>query len=181
MSAEEFKKLGITVVRGIFSDTEKLYKYTKGMERLGDSDVQTPGAPAFYKDVEMSKLQMKILRKMEEATGLELYPTYNYFRVYNNESILKKHRDRPACEISITMCIGYDGDYNWPVCVTDYQGRDHIVTLEPGDGLIYRGCDLTHWREPADERVKKHSQVFIHYVDANGPHANCVFDIGKVQ
>ena len=35
------------------------------------------------------------------------------------------------------------------------------VDLNPGDMLVYRGCDLEHWRKPfeGDDCV----QVFLHY------------------
>jgi hypothetical protein len=41
------------------------------------------------------------------------------------------------------------------------------VYMEPGDMIIYRGCDVDHWRE----RYKglNHAQVFLHYNDKNGP------------
>ena len=35
--------------------------------------------------------------------------------------------------------------------------------MEPGDMLIYRGCDLEHWREEFKGNVC--DQVFLHYSD----------------
>ena len=35
------------------------------------------------------------------------------------------------------------------------------VDLEPGDMLIYSGCDLEHWRE--EFKGKNCGQVFLHY------------------
>ena len=42
--------------------------------------------------------------------------------------------------------------------------------LEEGDAMVYKGCEVEHWREPYNEGTKL-AQVFLHYVDANGPHA----------
>ena len=46
--------------------------------------------------------------------------------------------------------------------------------LSPGDGLLYRGIDVFHWREPF--QGNRLVQVFLHYVDRNGPHADQKFD-----
>ena len=32
-------------------------------------------------------------------TGLELIPTYSYSRAYKKGDILRRHKDRPSCEI----------------------------------------------------------------------------------
>ena len=109
-----------------------------------------------------------------------MYPTYSYARLYKHGEELKKHTDRPACEISVTMNIGYDGDYNWPIWIKDNNNKNVEVILEPGDGLIYQGCVNEHWRDDADKRVLKQSQVFLHYVNQNGPYEHCINDKVKI-
>ena len=43
--------------------------------------------------------------------------------------------------------------------------------------MIYRGCDLDHWREVCEcPEGWNMGQVFMHYVDANGPHAEWKYD-----
>ena len=42
---------------------------------------------------------------MEELTGIELWATYAFYRVYKQGDILKHHTDRPACEVSATICL----------------------------------------------------------------------------
>ena len=153
-----------------------LFEYTKTLTG-GHYDNQTPTAPAYYKNLEMSKIHIKMLSKMEESTGMKLYPTYNYLRVYDPKSILDAHTDREACEISCTITIGHDGDYNWPIWIKDNDGGDHSVTLKVGDGLIYMGCKNPHWREPADGKVKCQTQLFLHYVEQNGANEDHVFDM----
>jgi hypothetical protein len=52
------------------------------------------------------------------------------------------------------------------------------VSLKPGDLVIYRGCDLSHWREEvnATNEDSWHVQGFFHYVDKSGPYADYKFD-----
>ena len=68
--------------------------------------------------------------------------------------VLARHKDRYSCEISTTMNLGGD---EWSI----YVEPDIEINLKPGDMLMYRGCDLEHWREPfgGDECA----QVFLHY------------------
>ena len=49
------------------------------------------------------------------------------------------------------------------------------IKMEIGDAVMYRGCDIYHWREPYKEG-KWQAQVFLHYVDQNGPYAEWKYD-----
>jgi hypothetical protein len=62
----------------------------------------------------------------------------------------------------------------WPLWLRDTDGKAFAAILRPGDALVYRGIELEHWREPYTG--EKLSQVFLHYVDRNGPHAEEKFD-----
>ena len=59
----------------------------------------------------------------------------------------------------------------WPLIIEDEK-----ILQEVGDILIYRGCEVEHWRDPlVTEERNYYVQLFAHYVDANGPyqmHAN---------
>ena len=46
-----------------------------------------------------------------------------------------------------------------------------MVRLEAGDAVLYRGAEALHWREPLDG-ADWYLQVFLHYVDADGPYAD---------
>ena len=104
---------------------------------------------------------------MERETNMSLVPSYGYMRIYEKGDELKPHKDRPACEISTTMNIG--GDF-WPIFLRpdDYSNKSVKADLNPGDLLIYRGCDQLHWREPF--KGNSATQVFLHYNDINGPY-----------
>lgn len=166
---------GFILVRNLVEDKEllnRIHEHAKSIAPFGKSDPQTPGAPAFHKELEMTKLQLKLYGKIEKLTGKKLYPTYNYFRMYNSSSKLEKHRDRPACEYSVTLCIGYEGDYNWDIFMQGNDNIDYSFKLEPGDAIIYKGCENLHWRNPPTGNVLNHVQVFLHFVDQDGPYSN---------
>jgi hypothetical protein len=44
--------------------------------------------------------------------------------------------------------------------------------LAEGDGVIYSGCDVEHWRDKCDGPEGYYAgQVFLHFVRENGPYA----------
>jgi hypothetical protein len=112
--------------------------------------------------------------KIEKATNKSLIPTYSFGRVYYTGAIMNKHKDRPSCEISATLCTSIDGD-PWPIWITNKEGIDVPVELFPGDAMIYRGIEMPHWRNKYTEG-KEQVQFFLHWIDANGPHTDWKFD-----
>ena len=88
---------------------EKNITYDTGM--LGTwTDAQIPNTYSHYADPVMETLLMKVLPVMQKETGLNLCPTYSYARLYKNKDELKRHKDRPSCEISTTINLGGDPD-----------------------------------------------------------------------
>jgi len=155
--------------------------YDNGM--LGTwTDKQIPNTYSCYGDFVMETLLVKMLPVMKKNTGLDLIPTYSYARAYKRGDILKRHKDRPSCEVSTTIHLGGDP---WPIFI-DGTGQDTVINeeqnlikpnapagtkvlLEVGDMLVYSGCELEHWREPFEGDVC--GQVFLHYNHVNGPFA----------
>jgi len=139
------------------------------------TDKQAPGDFSKYGDPIMDTLLSISLEQMETLTATDLLPTYSYHRLYTQGTELKRHKDRPSCEISTTLCLGYDNsnidasvypDWSWPMFVKEKNGKETPVDMKPGDMIIYRGCELEHWREPL--MGVNHAQVFLHYNEKGG-------------
>ena len=161
-------------------------------EGKSTKDDQCPLSESIHGGEVFDSLLEQLTPYFEEASGLSLYPTYAYARLYAPGDELKIHTDRPACEISATLTLGFEGD-PWPIFVADYaensKGRKVVTQnnetkwitnerkfeMTPGDAILYRGMDKVHWREQYKEG-KWQAQVFLHYVDANGPHADERYD-----
>ena len=124
-------------------------------------DEQIPHTYSQYSNIAMETLMLKCQPKMEEATGLKLYPAYTYARIYKKGDELKRHKDRFSCEISTTMNLAGD---DWPIYLepSGEEGKKGIkVDLKQGDMLVYSGCELEHWRNKF--KGKECVQVFLHY------------------
>ena len=99
-------------------------------------DVQVPGSYAKYSDRLMEVLLVKTIDTMQKKTGLKLVPTYSYTRLYRTGNILNRHKDRPSCEISTTLCLGGD---HWPIYL-DPTGADNVI--EEYKGIVKPGAPL---------------------------------------
>jgi len=153
-------------------------KFTPGFGTW--TDKQIPNTYSIYGDTFMETLMMKVLPVMQQHTEMNLIPCYTYTRIYKKGDILKRHSDRPSCEISTTLHLGGDP---WPIFL-DPTGQKTVINeekqiikpnapkgisinLEVGDMLVYSGCELEHWREPFEG--DNCAQVFLHYNNIDGP------------
>lgn len=129
-------------------------------------DGQVPNAYNHYADIAMEVLLKNLKTTLEKVTKINLVETYSYMRIYSNGDELKRHKDRPSCEISTTLNLGGDP---WPIFVKSLN-KEIKINLSSGDMLIYKGCELEHWRNPF--KGKECVQVFLHYNQKDGKFNN---------
>lgn len=166
-TAQEFQKKGFIIIRDLIN-IKSIDKHFLKIQNKGTIDNQAPNGRSFYGNTKINKLQKSLLPDLERLLDLKLFKTYNYSRIYYKDAILKMHRDRPACEISLTLNLANDSK-PWAIYITDYDEKPHKAILNPGDALVYHGCDLWHWRSKF--KGKYCIQSFLHYVDAEGPNS----------
>ena len=131
---------------------------------------------------------------MEAVTGQRLVPTYDYFRIYREGDICRVHRDRAACEHSLSMTLDYSDDVVWPLEVGD-QGMDgpqdlfaddfgaepsRALAMRVGDAVAYRGVEHRHGRTIPNPNAWS-AHLFLHWVDPDGPYADHAFDRANVE
>lgn len=176
---------------------EDCNKLVEQLKKLVDNqqttkDPQCPISEAIHGAPVFDSLLEHLLPSFEIASGKKLYPTYAYARLYAPGEELKIHTDRPSCEISATLTLGFEGNV-WPIYMADHDetkasekkigqhGLEYwlknisCAEMEIGDAILYRGEEKVHWREKYKEG-KWQAQVFLHYVDANGPNAEWKYD-----
>ena len=162
-----------------FLDRDNCQELTTELKRLVDAnqtvkDEQCPTSEAIYGAMVFDKLLVDLLPHFEQASGKRLLPTYSYARLYKNGEKLKIHLDRPACEISATITLGFDGE-SWPIYMGDKGEKNGSkIEMNVGDAVLYKGMEKHHWRKKFKGNWQ--AQVFLHYVDADGPHTEWKFD-----
>ena len=166
---------------------------------------QVEGSLARYYHPQYRTIHTGVRLKLEEVIGRKLYNTYYYDRYYFPGQELTRHADRDACEISVSIHISTnlpDDEKDWPFKIktpdtyTDKKkttilvpGEERSAVLNPGDGLLYKGCERPHWRDPMPTPPKKkkifgkeskeeyyYHQIFFHYVLQDGERAHCAWD-----
>lgn len=149
------------------------YVEYKPEQPYSQGDEQVPKAYSFHRTFCTESLLMTMLPFMEAQTNKKLYPTYSYGRIYFQDAVLNIHKDRPSCEYSATIALETNGQ-PWEIYFQGLDGKVNGVTLNDGDLCIYLGTEVNHWREKLNGN--KYMQLFLHYVDKNGPHADWAFD-----
>ena len=151
--------------------TQEFYK----LEQRGEctKDNQAPNSSAVYNFKPFLELLCEKTSEVSKLVEELVLPTYTYARIYKNGEILARHRDRPACEISLTVHIG--GDADWDIGIEKPSREEINLTLKRGDAMLYLGCAADHWRDNPFTG-QNYSQVFLHYVRSNGPCVWAYFD-----
>ncbi len=141
----------------------------------------------------MSAFHWALTAVAAEVAGCELLPTYAYFRVYQQGDVCVVHSDREACEHSISLTVELADDLPWALCIGHEElaqsaipekdfGREEYsaIAMKAGDAVMYRGVDRRHGRiDPNPNRWSAH--LFLHWVDAAGPHADHAFDMVELK
>ena len=206
---EQFDKDGYLLIKDLW-DPSELYRPVpsdrgmvnywgkdKNQYTKQDIETQVEGSFATYWHPQYRSIHSGIRLKLESIIGNKLYNTYYYDRYYFPGQELTIHSDRPSCEISVSIHISSNVNNPWPLWIKTpdtetYIGENRSVLLEPGDGMLYKGCERPHWRDPLPREYKRkwygkkvekeglyYHQVFFHYVLADGIRSHCAFDRSK--
>ena len=149
-------------------ECQELANKIKSYEQpVGDNLV--PNSFSAYALPETEQLLLDLTEKVSRIVGKELYPTYSYCRMYYTGASMRSHTDRAACEISMSLSLSGDP---WPLWFM--LDKPTPVSLKLGDAVLYHGLELEHWRE--EYTGTGCTQVFLHWVDVNGPHSDWKYD-----
>ena len=214
---EFFEKNGYLVIKNLW-DSKELYRpvpeergqinyWGKKLDQFTyqELEMQVEGSFACYWHPQYRSIHSGIRLKLEKELGRKLYNTYYYDRFYFPGQALTKHADRDACEISVTVHISSNLQEPWTIWIKTpdtyadkkktlitQKGENRSVILNVGDGMVYKGCERPHWREPMPTEYKKtwygkrvekeglyYHQVFFHYVLADGIRSHCANDMAR--
>jgi len=170
-TARSFREQRYLPVRGILPPTIldflNVYYAVQLANNRFSSDTQCPSSLALGGDPALDAVLEWIRPAVARFTGLELTSTYSYTRVYAAGEVLKRHKDRAACEISMTVSIRIPADQGPSVIYLKPPDAEPAkVEMLEGDGCIYAGTEVEHWREPF--ACDGYIQLFLHFIETNG-------------
>ena len=155
-----------------------MYRFSKNFYPHIDSSLKKYVAKLpreVYKDPQLQKILIASIPLVEDTFGVSLAPTYSFLRKYATGDVLFPHRDRPACEYSVTLCI--DTNCDWPLFF-QYPNKPDVSSFitYPGDAILYKGAEVRHWRKTLETQNSYQHQLFLHYVDINGENSDQAYD-----
>jgi hypothetical protein len=198
-----FKKYGYLIIKNLWNPKELYATVPKERGQINyygsvdkfhhdPEERQVNGSLARYSHPQYKEIHSKIRLILQDILGEELYNTYYYDRFYFKGQRLVRHKDRDACEVSVSVQISSNANQPWPFCLQTLEGKEIAANLQDGWGLLYMGCEVEHWRDPLESRYSKLGrltnkvlrkdddtywhQIFFHYVRANGSRAHCYQD-----
>jgi hypothetical protein len=96
-------------------------------------------------------------------------PSYVYIASYGRGADLPKHTDREQCEFTISMCLDFIPEprdvTGWPLYL-ETKSRRVVIQQALGDGLLFRGREIPHYREPLPH-ASTSTSIFFHFVRCN--------------
>jgi hypothetical protein len=111
----------------------------------------------------------QLAKAVSAIVGEAVKPSYVYLASYLSGAELKKHTDREQCEFSVTLCLDYSPEPElatpWPIRIATSDGSVAVYQAL-GDGLVYRGTKVPHYRHVLGEGQTSTS-IFFHYVSAD--------------
>lgn len=190
---EDFDRLGCLVIKDLYDTTQLIEMPPNERGKIlyeGDmyhfqhipNEGQVEGSLSRYNYPKYKQIHTEIRKRLEKIIGKKLFNTYYYDRFYFNNQELVRHIDRDSCEISLSLHIASNPEnIEWPFWVKTAEGYEESAILKSGDGLLYKGCELPHWRNKLVVNRKKsffnfknndndvwYHQIFFHYVLADG-------------
>lgn len=134
-------------------------------------------------------LHNNLTKIMSIIAGEEVKPSYVYAASYEEDAVLNPHTDRPQCEYSFSFQVDYlpepenqispwglfvakpDAQFEREIGYTSekFPSENQAIDKNPaaylasGDALVYKGCELIHYRY-ALPKGHKSTSLFFHYV-----------------
>jgi len=136
----------------------------RGAIHLGDE--QSSRRYAAHNEPVVRFFHHQLANTVAAIVGEAVKPSYVYLASYLSGAALPKHTDRPQCEFSVTLCLDFSPEpilaTSWPIRLDTADGPVAVYQAL-GDGLIYRGTTVPHYRDPLPPGHTSTS-IFFHYV-----------------
>jgi len=159
------KNLIDPIEASVLADKIKKCEYLRPCEQVKDS-------LSIYTFPPCNIILGSLCEKISKSIGKQLKPAYSFARVYRKGNVLPPHKDRASCEYSVT--INLKQSQPWAI----YMGKKPVIQ-NVGDGVIYKGCEIEHSRKEFEG--EEYVQLFLHYVDSEGPNSEYSFDMHNIQ
>lgn len=147
-----------------------LAQYYRQLIASGDwplGDAQVEQRHGWHNERVAQFLHNQLTDTVSRISGRPLKPTYSFASAYRGSAVLEAHLDREQCDYTLSLIVDEQApaaEASWPLWFQTPKGQ-HQVRLHPGDAVLFRGCELPHWRgssSPDHEQIN----LLFHFVPA---------------
>lgn len=168
----EFAERGYCVVSGLLapSHTRSLARYYRELVASGlwaAGDEQVARRHGWHNESVARFFHHQLTSFVAALVGEPVCASYTYVSAYQRGAELTPHIDRRQCEYTLSLIIDERGgrSTDWPLWFLAGTERS-AVALDVGEGVLFRGHDLPHWREAPPQPDLALSTLLLHYVPA---------------
>lgn len=134
---------------------------------LGDGQVELRSA--IHNQPTIAALHQGLAELVSDLCGERVLASYCYLSCYEAGAVLERHKDRPQCAYNLSVVFDMQCEQGepepWPIYL-ELDGKPEAVLLNVGDGLVYSGTEIWHWRD-ALPRGYRALVCFFHFVPLN--------------
>lgn len=176
--AEGFAQLGYAVVRRLIpplhvATLRQHYRLLSQRGMLHRGDAQSPRRSVIHNEPLARYFHRQLTGVVSEIVGHAVKPAYVYSAIYEGGAVLERHVDREQCAYTLSLAVDFSpeptGDTPWPLGLDLPAGTGRATPVYVwqglGDGILFRGRELPHFRDPLPQECRSTS-LFFHYVDA---------------
>jgi len=174
-AAEALAQHKVAVLRGLINPhfSGALRRYAREVRREGEWSVGN--LPTERRLIQHNEPVMQavhgaitpLISAITERSYAACKASYSFFAIYHRGAILERHTDRPQCRWNLSLVLDVEPEAAehdpWPI-YAEAQGQEHEIRLGIGDGVLYSGVELPHWRH-ALEQADRVTCCFFHFVD----------------
>jgi len=136
-----------------YTENKDESKYTKNFNniiiKLDDSIIK-----------EITNNFMNLIKSWTKIENLEHTSTFG-IREYKKNSILPLHTDRKETHI-LSAIINIEQDNEWNLEIYDHDLNRHLISLKPGEYILYESATCLHGR-PTNFKGNKYANIFTHF------------------
>jgi hypothetical protein len=173
-AAPAFSKKGYVPLRNLIHPFHlaALRRYYRCLIRRGDlhlGDNSSSRRYVAHNERVAGFFHHQMAKTVSAIVGEAIKPSYVYLASYMSGAELQKHTDREQCEFSVTLCLDFSPEpvleTSWPIRLDTPQGTVAVYQAL-GDGLLYRGTQVPHYRDALGQG-RTSTSIFFHYVPAD--------------
>jgi hypothetical protein len=170
----DFAHRGFTPIYGLIPPLQlsALRRYFRWAIRTGQlhwGDAHCPRRYCVHNDAVAVYFHHQLTSVVAAIAGEAIRPSYVYAVCYLDGEKLEEHVDREQCEYTVSLALDYSPEpfleTPWPIHLRTANGTVTVFQAL-GDGLLFRGRELPHWRGPLAPGHSSTS-IFFHYVKEN--------------